>query len=207
MIYDENNRAVISGYINRPPQYSHTLFSEAFYVFELFVPRLSGTEDVLPVTVSERLLPVLPETGDLIEVAGQLRSYNKNVNGRNRLVVTVFARSVALQADDAPCRNEIALTGFICKPPVYRTTPFAREITDLLLAVNRSYHKSDYLPIIAWGRNARYVSAAAVGDCLRVNGRLQSREYQKTMPSGETVTRVAYEVSSSTVEMIEPKLL
>ena len=196
----ENNRVVISGFVQQDPSFSHCLYGEAFYTFPLAVPRLSGAEDVLPVTAGERLLPVLPEAGQMLEITGQLRSYNMQCEGNNRLVLTVFARSVLEKPEDAPFINEIALTGYICKPPIYRTTPFSREIADILLAVNRPYHKSDYLPVIAWGRNARYVSALCVGDRLCVTGRVQSRAYQKAMPDGAMITRITYEVSAATVE-------
>ncbi len=196
----ENNRVIISGFVQEEPCFSHCLYGEAFYTFPLVVPRLSGTEDVLPVTAGERLLHMLPETGQPLQVTGQLRSYNMQCEGSHRLVLTVFARSVLEKPEEAPFINEIILTGFICKPPVYRTTPFSREIADILLAVNRPYHKSDYLPVIAWGRNARYVSALSVGDRLCVTGRVQSRAYQKAMPDGSMVTRITYEVSAATVE-------
>lgn len=196
----ENNRVVISGWVQETPTFSHCLYGEAFYTFPLVVPRLSGTEDVLPVTAGERLLPTLPEEGQMLLIGGQLRSYNMQCEGNNRLLVTVFARSLAEKPEQAPYCNEIALTGYICKPPVYRTTPFSREIADLLLAVNRPYHKSDYLPVIAWGRNARFVSGLSVGDRLIVLGRVQSRPYQKTMPDGTVQFRVAYEVSAATVD-------
>lgn len=196
----ENNRVMISGLVNEAPVFSHALYGEAFYKFPLAVPRLSGVEDVLPVTVSERLLALMPQVGDALKISGQLRSYNMQNEGGNRLLVTVFARSITKKIPEDPYYNEIHLSGYICKPPIYRTTPFSREITDVLLAVNRPYHKSDYLPVIVWGRNARYVSALTVGDKLCVSGRVQSRPYQKTLPDGTVLNRVAYEVSAATVE-------
>ncbi|MEL7601722.1 MAG: single-stranded DNA-binding protein [Bacillota bacterium] len=196
----ENNRVVISGWVQQTPSFSHSLYGEAFYTFPLVVPRLSGTEDVLPVTAGERLLPTLPEEGEELLISGQLRSYNMQCDGANRLLVTVFARGITPKPEETPYCNEISLIGYICKPPIYRTTPFAREIADLLLAVNRPYHKSDYLPVIAWGRNARFVSGLAVGDRLSVIGRVQSRPYQKSLPDGTVQFRVAYEVSAATVE-------
>ncbi len=196
----ENNRVVISGWVQQTPSFSHSLYGEAFYTFPLVVPRLSGTEDVLPVTAGERLLPTLPEEGEELLISGQLRSYNIQCDGANRLLVTVFARGITPKPEQTPYCNEIALIGYICKPPIYRTTPFAREIADILLAVNRPYHKSDYLPVIAWGRNARFVSGLVVGDRLNVMGRVQSRPYQKSLPDGTVQFRVAYEVSAATVE-------
>jgi len=200
--YCQTNRLSLSGRIKEGPHYSHTLYGEAFYQLQLAAPRLSGIEDVLPVTVSERLLNTCLEQGEEIEIIGQLRSYNKYGANGSRLFVTAFARAISPKPAHVPYVNEVILSGFICKPPVYRTTPFQREITDFLLAVNRSYHKSDYLPVIAWGRNAHYVGAMDVGSALRVSGRLQSREYQKAFPDGRVVTRTAYEVSAACVEKL-----
>ncbi|OQB23284.1 MAG: Single-stranded DNA-binding protein ssb [Firmicutes bacterium ADurb.Bin182] len=197
----ENNRVLLTGSLKGDIEYSHSLYGEAFYTMMLAVPRLSGTEDILPVTFSERLLldSEAPKW-TYIEVNGQLRSYNKQVGDSNRLVITVFARKLASAEGCAPGINEITLEGYICKPPVYRTTPFSREIADILLAVNRSYNKSDYLPIIAWGRNARFASTLPVGEHIRICGRIQSREYQKILQDGSCVSRTAYEVSSSSIE-------
>lgn len=200
------NRLCLSGWIQDVPSFSHSLYGEAFYSFYLIAPRLSGAEDILPVTISERLLIRLPGVGEAVEIDGQLRSYNRHLNGTNRLIVTVFARAVVPKAQTAPFINEIVLTGYICKPPVYRTTPFQREITDLLVAVNRPYHKSDYLPVITWGRNAHVANDLEVGTCVRITGRVQSRSYQKLLPSGETITRIAYEVSANSVERMRSQL-
>ncbi len=196
----ETNRAVVSGCVKEEPCFSHTLFGEAFYTFPLSSARLSGAVDVLPITVGERILKSLPKEGDELLICGQLRSYNMKYGCTSRLFITVFARSIHEKPEDSPCCNEISLLGYICKPPVYRTTPFSREITDVMLAVNRAYRKSDYLPIIAWGRNARYLSNMCVGDKLCVHGRMQSREYQKALPDGSVLERVAYEVSAFSVE-------
>ena len=171
---------------------SHKIYGEAFYTFFLECDRLSDNKDVLPVTVSERLLSRHPLCdGSCVCVRGQLRSYNKLIGGRIRLYLTVFARELC---DAQGPANEIALTGYICKPPVYRVTPFGREITDLLVAVNRAYNKSDYIPCIVWGRNARYAGGLAVGDKITVHGRVQSRQYEKVTDEGKTL-RTAYEVS------------
>ncbi|MDL2258687.1 single-stranded DNA-binding protein [Eubacteriales bacterium OttesenSCG-928-K08] len=202
---NENNQVSLSGRVLEDPLFSHELFGEAFYRFELAVPRLSGVEDVLPVTVSGRLLPCLPNAGDELLVFGQLRSYNMQTERANRLLVTVFAKSISQRRSETEgYMNEIMLTGYICKPPVYRTTPFSREIADMLLAVNRPYHKSDYLPVIAWGRNARFVGGLEVGDRLHITGRVQSRHYQKALPDGTVLERIAYEVSAATVSFDEP---
>lgn len=199
----ENNRVAVSGWVQEAPIYSHTLYGEAFFTMLLAVPRLSGAEDVLPVTFGERTVAAIPEAGEALSIIGQLRSYNRHEGGKSRLVVTLFARRIALQPEDEAFENNVELTGYVCKPPIYRTTPFLREITDLLVAVNRSYHKSDYLPVIAWGRNARYAAGLSVGTRVRVSGRIQSRVYQKMLESGETQQRTVYEVSATTITQIE----
>lgn len=198
----ENNRVLISGTVGQQPLFSHSLFGENFYTTTLLVDRLSGAKDVLPVTVSDRLIALCAlEPGKPVLIRGQLRSYNKHVDGGNRLVLTVFARELSEADGASACTNEIALEGFVCKHPVYRMTPFSREIADMLVAVNRSYNKSDYLPCIAWGRNARFAGELEVGSRVRVLGRIQSREYQKTV-DGQSVSRTAYEVSASLIEPV-----
>ncbi len=172
---------------------SHKIYGEAFYTFLLECARLSEKADLLPVTVSERLLEQYPLCeGALVSVKGQLRSYNKLVDGRARLYLTIFAREMA---ESPAAANEIELNGFVCKPPVFRVTPFGREITDLLIAVNRAYNKSDYIPCIVWGRNARYAAGFSVGDRVSMSGRVQSREYEKQLENGDVSVRTAYEVS------------
>ena len=200
----ETNRACIVGRVLEAPIYSHFLFGGSFYLMYLSVARLSGAEDVLPVTISERIMgDRVPKAGEHLMVAGQLRSYNKLIDGVNRLIITIFAREIAYVESESEPTNSIYLEGYVCKPVVYRTTPFSREISDILLAVNRSYNKSDYLPCIAWGRNARFTQNLEVGSCLKISGRIQSREYQKLMPDGSRMTRVAYEVSCATVEPVD----
>ncbi|MCR4718375.1 MAG: single-stranded DNA-binding protein, partial [Firmicutes bacterium] len=180
------------------------IYGEKFYIFTLNIPRLSGTSDKVKIMVSDRLLAdteVL--TGDVIEVDGQFRSYNDYENGDNRLVLTVFAKDIRKSGEGKEKNpNSLYLNGFICKEPVYRTTPFGREITDLLLAVNRSYNKSDYIPVIAWGRNARYCKNINIGDNIKVWGRIQSRIYQKHISEEEVIEKTAYEVSVSRMEMV-----
>ncbi len=174
---------------------SHKIYGEAFYTFFLECERLSDKADILPVTVSERLLLRHPLCdGESVTVRGQLRSYNKLVDGKVRLYLTIFARDIG---ECTASINEIELKGFVCKPPVFRVTPFGREITDVLVAVNRAYNKSDYIPCIVWGRNARFASAFEVGDMVSVFGRVQSRQYEKVTESGEKTMRTAYEVSVS----------
>lgn len=202
--YIENNRAEVIGVVADEPRISHEIYGEKFFVFTLRIPRLSGISDNVKVMVSDRLLADVPITvGETIEVEGQFRSYNDYENGENRLVLTVFAKDIR-RADGETEKNpnSLYLNGFICKTPVYRTTPFGREITDLLLAVNRSYNKSDYIPVIAWGRNARYCKNINVGDNIKVWGRIQSRIYQKHISEEEVVEKTAYEVSVSRMEMV-----
>ncbi len=194
---EKNNKVYICGEIVSEATFSHEVYGEGFYELFVKVMRLSGQADILPVTVSERLIKGGElKVGSLISAAGQFRSYNKLEGGRSRLMLTVFVRELVEAAPDRN-PNSVVLSGYICKPPVYRTTPFNREIADLLLAVNRAYNKSDYIPCIAWGRNARFVQNLKVGDRVALSGRIQSREYQKRLSDAETVTMTAYEVSVS----------
>ena len=198
---ETTNRIELVGALASPLEYSHSVYGEAFYRFMLAVKRLSGTEDIIPVTVGERLLGDMEaESGMRFSICGQIRSYNQHTESGSRLLITVFAREIRPAAEDDNDRNEAELSGFICKPVIYRTTPFEREIADILIAVNRRCNKSDYLPLIAWGRNARFLSSAAVGTELSIIGRLQSREYKKLLEDGTEQVRTAYEVSCSAVE-------
>jgi len=200
----ENNMATISGKVVSNVEFSHEVYGEGFYYFMLDVPRLSESSDRIPVTISERLASKDKlEIGTVIEVEGQFRSYNSYNNEGNRLLLTVFARDIIFLEDEKKIKNpnQIYLNGFICKKPIYRTTPFGREITDILLAVNRPYNKSDYIPCISWGRNARFSERLSVGDNIKVWGRIQSRTYQKKLESGDILTKVAYEVSVSKMEI------
>lgn len=206
----DTNMVTVVGKIISEKQFSHEMYGEGFYYFDFEVPRLSDHSDVLPITISERLLVNMDITpGTYLVVEGQLRSYNRYVNGNNRLVLTIFARDAYSPPDEEELKelfkkpNEIYLDGYICKAPVYRTTPFGREITDLLVAVNRPYNKSDYIPCIAWGRNARFCEKLAIGDHIRLWGRIQSREYQKKLNDGEVMNKVAFEVSVSKLEYIK----
>ncbi len=198
----QNNRAYVAGEVISAPVFSHEVLGERFYDVVLSVKRLSDRADEIPVTLSDRLMQDAPlEVGTRLGVSGQLRSYNKQADGRSKLVLRVFARELDDGESDTP--NRIELEGYVCKPPVYRTTPFRREICDMLLAVNRAYNKSDYIPAIAWGRNAKYAGEFAVGDKVAVSGRIQSRTYQKVLPDGSTEERVAYEVSVSQLERVD----
>ena len=198
-----NNQAVIIGEIESEFVLSHEIYAEKFYTCIVRVPRLSGIADNIRVMVSERLLLGGDfGIGDTVVVTGQFRSYNSYEEGGNRLVLTVFAKDISLyDGEDNKNPNSLYLNGFICKPPIYRTTPFGREITDLLLAVNRSYNKSDYIPIIAWGRNARFAKSLGVGDNIKIWGRIQSRTYQKRLDDENTIEKTAYEVSINRMEL------
>lgn len=193
---EKNNKVYIYGEIASEATFSHEVYGEGFYEFFVKVMRLSGQADILPVTVSERIMTEDMKPGGIICALGQFRSYNKLEGGRSRLMLTVFIREL-LETQPAKNPNSVVLSGYICKPPVYRTTPFNREIADLLIAVNRSYNKSDYIPAIAWGRNARFVRNLSVGDKVALSGRIQSREYQKKQADESFVSMTAYEVSIS----------
>lgn len=194
---EKNNRVYLCGEIVSSAVYSHEVYGEGFYEFYVSVARLSGQADVLPVTISERLIEEggLNEGSKLIAI-GQFRSYNKIIDGKSKLMLTVFIREILTEPIFSN-PNNVVLSGYVCKPPVYRTTPFNREIADLLVAVNRAYNKSDYIPAIAWGRNARFVKNLSVGDKIVISGRIQSREYQKKISETEVKTMTAYEVSVS----------
>lgn len=195
----QNNQVYLSGQIASAPEFSHEIMGEKFYDTTVSVERLSGQSDVIPITVSDRLMEGQNfEIGNLIGLIGQFRSYNKIVDGKSKLVLRVFVRELCECDENAP--NVIELEGYVCKQPVYRTTPFKREIADLLVAVNRAYNKSDYIPAIAWGRNARYASTFNVGDKIHLVGRIQSRIYQKTLDDGTIEERIAYEVSITRFE-------
>ena len=194
---EKNNQVFISGEIVSDAEFSHEVYGEGFYEMNVLVKRLSGQGDILPVTISERLIADRDlGVGVTINALGQFRSYNKLINGKSKLMLTVFVREIL---EEAPIKNpnSIVLTGYVCKQPVYRTTPFNREIADILIAVNRSYNKSDYIPCIAWGRNARFAKNLAVGEKIAVSGRIQSREYQKRFADDDVRTLTAYEVSIS----------
>ena len=202
----ENNQVTIMGVVASGFTYSHEVFGEGFYMADVLVKRLSNSNDRIPLMISERLIDVTQDyTGEAIEVSGQFRSYNRHEEQKNRLVLSVFVREVEFIDEelDGAKTNHILLEGYICKKPVYRKTPLGREIADLLLAVNRPYGKSDYIPCICWGRNARYASGFEVGEHVQILGRIQSRDYVKKISETETQTRTAYEVSVSKLECME----
>ena len=200
-----NNFAVLKGEIKSLPQLSHTLMEENFYLFPLEVKRLSGSYDTINITLSEKLLRICKiEIGDIVEITGQFRSYNNYSGIGSKLILTLFAHDIVHITEenlyDNP--NSIYLNGYICKPTVYRTTPFGREITDIILAVNRAYGKSDYIPCITWGRNAKYAACLNVGDNVEIYGRIQSREYQKKLSDDQVVTKTAFEISVSKIDLV-----
>ena len=207
--YTENNYLVLIGNIVSDKTFSHEIYGESFYLFNLEVPRLSGNADIIPITISERLIANFDlSIGRKVIVEGQFRSYNSYEGERNRLVLTVFAKEIVEYSEDQEeqkekVSNEVVLKGYICKKPIYRQTPFGREIADILLAVNRAYNKSDYIPCIAWGRNARFCENMEVGTEVKIVGRVQSRIYEKKFEDGTVEQRVAYEVSIGSLEVIK----
>ena len=202
----ENNQVTMMGEIVSAFQFSHEVFGEGFYMVELAVSRLSNYSDYIPLMVSERLIDTEQDyTGQFIRISGQFRSYNRHEEKKNRLVLSVFVRELEFldEIDENEKTNQIFLDGYICKEPIYRKTPLGREIADVLLAVHRSYGKSDYIPCICWGRNARFASGFTVGCHIQIVGRVQSREYVKRISEEEVEHRVAYEVSVSKVDLLE----
>ena len=197
----ETNEVQLFGHILEEPAYSHSTCDEQFFQMRFGVPRLSGHVDILPTIISASLLSAVPKGEEPFGLRGQLRSYNQMEKSVNHLHIRFFAQTLQDELDSlCPRRqNFVFLEGFLCKPPVYRVTPFGREITDMLLAVNRSFKKSDYIPVIAWGKNARFAKNLEVGQKMRIEGRFQSREYEKCLPGGEKITRMAYEVSACSV--------
>ena len=207
--YLENNHLVLVGKVTSDKKFSHEIYGESFYIFDLEVARLSGNSDIIPITISESLiLEKELEIGDKVAIEGQFRSYNSYENEKNRLILTVFAKDIKYLSEEdeenssEKVSNEVTLIGYICKKLIYRQTPFGREISDILLAVNRAYNKSDYIPAIAWGRNARFCQNIEVGTKVKITGRVQSRNYEKKFEDGTTQTRTAYEVSISSLEIV-----
>lgn len=202
----ENNQVSVVGEIISDFSYSHEVYGEGFYMVEIAVSRLSNFADYIPLMISERLIDITKNyIGKKIYATGQFRSYNRHEESKNRLVLSVFVREIEFIEDEEEeiKSNQIFLDGYICKEPIYRKTPLGREIADLLIAVNRSYGKSDYIPCICWGRNARFASSFEVGGHVQVWGRIQSREYVKKMNEEDVEKRTAYEVSVSKIEFVE----
>jgi single-stranded DNA-binding protein len=202
----ENNRVSIIGEIVSDFKFSHQVYGEGFYIVDVSVNRLSDLSDIIPMMVSERLVDVTNSyVGQLVEASGQFRSYNRHEEGKNRLMLSIFVREWQFvdENPEAGKTNQIFLDGYICKPPIYRKTPLGREIADLLVAVNRPYGKSDYIPCIAWGRNARFASTFEIGARIEILGRVQSREYVKKLSNDEIEHHIAYEVSVSKLELVD----
>lgn len=206
---NENNKVILSGEIVSNFEFSHEVYGEGFYVSQLASERLSGQKDIIQIMVSDRLVDTDADwIGQFVRVSGQFRSYNKYEEGKTKLILSVFAREFEIMdfensMPNEPDSNYIYLDGYICKQPMYRKTPLGREIADILLAVNRPYEKSDYIPCIAWGRNERFASGLKVGTRLQIEGRIQGREYQKRISETESETRTVYEVSISRLEVAE----
>lgn len=208
--YLENNHLVLVGKVVSEKTFSHEVYGEKFYSFNLEVPRLSDTSDIIPIMISERLIAENDLTiGRKVVIEGQFRSYNGYENEKSKLILTVFTKEITfkpegeeLEVNKENSSNEVVLSGYICKKPIYRQTPFKREIADILLAVNRAYNKSDYIPCIAWGRNARFCQNIEVGTEVKVIGRVQSRGYEKKLEDGTVLNKVAYEVSIISMEVL-----
>lgn len=206
-----NNNITLIGVVEKEVEYSHEVFGEGYYIFMIKCLRTSGNEDVLPVMISDRLTDIREiKVGQAVAVSGQIRSFNRHIDDvKSKLILSVFARELEILAQDAtelPFEeniNTVILDGFVCKPPIYRCTPKGREIADILVAVNRPYGKSDYIPCIAWGRNARFAGGLEVGEHIQIQGRFQSREYTKKISDNEIETRIAYEVSVSKINYAE----
>ena len=212
--YLENNYLTLVGKVTSDKKFSHEIYGERFFSFDLSIPRLSGNADIIPIVVSERLInDEMLSIDNKLLIKGQFRSYNSYENEKNKLILTVFAKDIEEVEENQEVEenefakkdmvtNEVVLIGFVCKKPIYRQTPFGREIADLLLAVNRAYNKSDYIPTIAWGRNARFCQNLEVGTQVKIIGRVQSRTYEKKYEDGTVETKVAYEVSICSLEII-----
>lgn len=214
--YSENNNLTLVGKVVSEKRFSHEIYGEKFYMFDIEIPRLSDIKDIIPVTISERLIDDSKLIiGVKVLIKGQFRSYNSYENEKNKLILTVFAKDIVFEEElseeeresirKQQLSNEVVLIGYICKKPVYRQTPFGREIADVLIAVNRAYSKSDYIPAIAWGRTARFCQNMETGTEVRVVGRVQSRTYEKKYEDGTVETKIAYELSIGSLEVITPK--
>lgn len=204
--YSQNNSLILVGKVTSEKEFSHEIYGESFYSFNLEIPRLSGTADMIPITISERLLTNFElEVGKEVVVEGQFRSYNTYEDTKSRLILTVFVKEIREKNEEEEIKipNEVQLIGHICRKPIYRKTPFGREISDILLAVNRAYNKSDYIPCIAWGRNARFCADMETGTEIKIVGRVQSRAYEKKHEDGTVEAKTAYEVSVSSLELME----
>jgi len=203
--YSQNNYIMLVGKITSEKKFSHEIYGESFFNFDLEIPRLSGISDIIPITISERLIANFDlNIGKQVVIEGQFRSYNTYEDSKSRLILTVFVKEIREKGEDEEIKvpNEVQLVGHICRKPIYRKTPFGREIADILVAVNRAYNKSDYIPCITWGRNARFCENMQIGTELKLVGRVQSRPYEKKHEDGTVEQRTAYEVSISSLEFV-----
>ena len=203
--YSQNNYIMLVGKITSEKKFSHEIYGESFFNFDLEIPRLSGISDIIPITISERLIANFDlSIGKQVVIEGQFRSYNTYEDSKSRLILTVFVKEIREKGEDEEIKvpNEVQLVGHICRKPIYRKTPFGREIADILVAVNRAYNKSDYIPCITWGRNARFCENMQIGTELKLVGRVQSRPYEKKHEDGTVEQRTAYEVSISSLEFV-----
>ncbi len=203
--YSQNNYIMLFGKITSEKKFSHEIYGESFFNFDLEIPRLSGISDIIPITISERLIANFDlSLGKQVVIEGQFRSYNTYEDSKSRLILTVFVKEIREKGEDEEIKvpNEVQLVGHICRKPIYRKTPFGREIADILVAVNRAYNKSDYIPCITWGRNARFCENMQIGTELKLVGRVQSRPYEKKHEDGTVEQRTAYEVSISSLEFV-----
>ena len=200
----DNNKATVIGSVEDELVFNHEIYGEKFYMFTLSIPRLSEINDHIKVMISERLLEEIDiKEGGMFEISGQFRSYNNYEATGSRLVLTVFTKKIEpYDLNSGENTHHLMLDGYICKAPTYRVTPFGREIADILIAVNRSYNKSDYIPAIAWGRNAKFCKDAPLGTRIKLTGRIQSREYTKHIDEENTVTKTAFEVSIAKMEFV-----
>lgn len=205
--YIDNNIVKIGGRVISELEFSHEIYEEKFYRFYIETKRMSEISDKLPVIISERIINIEEiKIGSIIVVEGQFRSYNQIIDGRSKLVLSIFAKEFEKTEDEKVLTlNDATFIGYICKKPVYRKTPLGREIADVLLAVNRTYKKSDYIPCILWGRNAKYCEQVEIGDMIKLNGRIQSRSYDKKQEDGTVISKVAYEVSVSRLSIKRKK--
>ncbi len=204
---NENNIVTVGGIIVSEPEFSHEIYDEKFYKFNIEIKRLSESSDILPIIVSERLLDLdTLKLGKIVNVEGQFRSYNQINDGKSKLILSIFAKEITEKEDSQEgilTLNDATITGYICKTPIYRKTPLGRDICDILLAVNRTYKKSDYIPCILWGRNAKFCEKIPVGTRVKVSGRIQSRKYEKKYEDGTSKEMTAYEISVAKFSLIE----
>lgn len=205
---ERDNNITVFGLVAEEPVFNHEAFGEKFFKMMVSVNRVSGTVDTLPVLISERIADMKKlKTGACVMITGRIKSYNEHIGEKSKLILAIFTEIIEIYENEVelPFNNDVVLRGFICKEPNYRVTPLGREITDVLIAVNRAYGKSDYIPCIVWGRTAKFVGHLPVGTHIEMAGRFQSRPYTKKISEDEIENRVAYEVSVSKIEVIEEK--